>query len=107
MLKPPSAGFARTIVCVAPARHAATLAHVVSIGLCATARRWGGRNLVCHLGQPVPIGEGAALRFCASAPMITDVARRMSAGQSLERAFAPVATWLQCAFDKWEALAKP
>lgn len=59
----------------------------------------------CHLGQPVPIGEGAALRVCASMPMVLDVAARIMAGQTIEAAIAPVIADLELVFEKWDWLA--
>jgi hypothetical protein len=59
---------------------------------------------ICHLGQPVRMGNRAALRFCASAPMICKIAQEVSEGISLEAAFAPVRKDLDAVFRKWEAL---
>lgn len=42
----------------------------------------------CHLGQPVAVGEGAVLRVCAGMPLVTDVARRLDAGETLEQAMS-------------------
>jgi hypothetical protein len=53
----------------------------------------GGRP--CHLGQPVMIGRKAALRVCASMPMITDAA---------ERGFADVEADLDQLFESWARL---
>jgi hypothetical protein len=39
-----------------------------------------GVEKICHLGQPVAVGDRAALRFCASAPMIGNVAQRLASG---------------------------
>ena len=53
----------------------------------------GGRP--CHLGQPVLIGRRAALRVCASMPMITDAA---------EHGFAEVEAGLNQLFESWATL---
>jgi hypothetical protein len=50
----------------------------------------GGRP--CHLGQPVLIGRRAALRVCASMPMITEAA---------EHGFAEVEAGLDALFEAW------
>jgi hypothetical protein len=60
----------------------------------ALARGDGGGRL-CHLGQPVMIGRNAALRVCASMPMITDAA---------ERGFAEVEADLDQLFESWARL---
>lgn len=59
-----------------------------------------------HLGQPVRIGERAALRICASAAMVADIADRLDDGADLDTAFAPVSRALDIAFAKWAALAR-
>ena len=59
----------------------------------------------CHLGQPVPIGERAALRLCASMPMVLDVAARIMEGQTIEAAVSPVLDDLDLVFEKWDWLA--
>jgi len=53
-----------------------------------------------HLGQPVPMGAGAGLRFCMSAPMIADLCEKLTAGVAFETAFAPIAADLRLAFEK-------
>jgi hypothetical protein len=59
----------------------------------------------CHLGQPVPIGARAALRICASMPMVLDVAARIMDGEMIEAAVAPVVADLELLFEKWDWLA--
>jgi hypothetical protein len=54
----------------------------------------GGRPI--HLGQPVLVGRRAALRVCASMPMITDAA---------ERGFLDVEAMLDEVFRSWAALS--
>jgi hypothetical protein len=55
----------------------------------------GGGARPCHLGQPVLIGRRAALRVCASMPMITDAA---------EHGFAEVEAGLDQLFESWARL---
>ncbi len=59
----------------------------------------------CHLGQPVPIGEKAVLRVCASMPMVLDIAARIMDGETIESAVAPVLADLDLLFEKWDWLA--
>lgn len=54
----------------------------------------------CHLGQPVAVGEGALLRICSSMPLVTDVARRIAAGESQEQAMRGIASDLDIVFDR-------
>ncbi len=56
----------------------------------------------CHLGQPVPIGDKAALRICASMPLVLDIAARIMEGQRIEAAVAPVVEDLDLVFEKWD-----
>jgi hypothetical protein len=65
----------------------------------------GGR--VCHLGQPVRVGDRTALRICASAPLVCAVAQEVAGGKTIEAALAPVRADLDCVFRKWEALVGP
>jgi len=65
-----------------------------------------GHPRVLHVGQPVQIGERAALRVCASAPQINAVAARMAEGASFEAAFAPIRRDLQTLFAKIGALLR-
>jgi hypothetical protein len=59
----------------------------------------------CHVGQPVPIGQEAALRICASMPLVLDIARGIAQGETIEDAFTPTLADLDLLFDKWEWLA--
>jgi hypothetical protein len=104
----PLGGFGPTIVPVRPAGHAG-LAYLESIhrGLRSRQAVAGRGGRVCHVGQPVAIGETAAVRLCISAPMMNAVAGRLRAGQNLARAFQPIGADLDWTFDKWEALARP
>jgi hypothetical protein len=54
-----------------------------------------GARRPCHLGQPVLVGRRAALRVCASMPMIAGAA---------ERGFAEVEAALDEAFAAWAAV---
>jgi hypothetical protein len=58
-----------------------------------------------HVGQPVSIGDRAALRICLSASHIADVGDRIKEGRSLEAAFAPLARDLEALVAKWNCLA--
>jgi selenocysteine lyase/cysteine desulfurase len=62
------------------------------------------RRQVFHVGQPVAIGNKWALRVCASAPLISDIAEPMQTGAALEAAFAPCAGLLDGLFKKWAML---
>lgn len=59
---------------------------------------------IFHLGQPVAVGSKTALRICASAPMISEIAERVRKGESLMAAFAPWARNLDALFEKWRRL---
>ena len=59
---------------------------------------------IFHLGQPVPVGHRKALRICLSAAHIVDVAHNMAAGQSVDRAFAPLTAELDALFLKWKLI---
>jgi hypothetical protein len=104
----PRAGFGPTIVPVRPTGRVG-LAYVDSIyrGLRSRQAVAGRSSRVCHVGQPVAIGETAVLRLCLSAPMISAMARRVGEGQSLAHAFRPIGDALDQTFDKWEALVRP
>ena len=73
-------------------------------------QRWprspGGRGgaQIFHLGQPVVIGPRAALRVCASAPLISDIAERVIAGETIENAFAGWSRNIDQLFAKWTQL---
>lgn len=57
----------------------------------------------CHVGQPVLIADEAALRICASMPLVLDIAAYMDEGRTIES--APVADDLDFLFRKWDRLA--
>jgi hypothetical protein len=59
---------------------------------------------IFHLGQPVAVGPKTALRICASAPMISEIAERVLEGESLTAAFAPWGRNLDALFEKWRRL---
>lgn len=61
---------------------------------------------VFNLGQPVAIGRKHALRVCVSAPMISDIADCVQAGESLEGAFAQWRIDIEALFEKWRWLMK-
>jgi hypothetical protein len=58
-----------------------------------------------HVGQPVPIGESAALRVCLSASQIVDVAERVAAKNSFDASIAPLLADLDGLFFKWRCIA--
>jgi hypothetical protein len=57
----------------------------------------------CHVGQPVAIGNEAALRICASMPLVLDIAAHMAEGRAINS--APAAGDLDLLFRKWDRLA--
>ena len=57
----------------------------------------------CHVGQPVAVGSEAALRICASMPLVLDIADHMAEGRAIES--APAAGDLDFLFRKWDVLA--
>lgn len=61
---------------------------------------------VCHVGQPVVVGNRAALRMCASMPTTVFVAERVAKGMDLERAFQPVKEDIERIFRKWELVRR-
>jgi hypothetical protein len=60
----------------------------------AAMARGVGDHRPCHLGQPVMIGQRAALRVCASMPMIANAARS---------GFGEIETALDAVFAAWSA----
>ena len=56
---------------------------------------------IFHLGQPVAIGLRTALRVCASAPLISDIAERVAAGETIESAFVRWGENIDQLFAKW------
>jgi hypothetical protein len=71
------------------------------------ARRggWAARGRPVHVGAPLRIGAMKALRLSLSAPLVNDVAERMSEGRSFAAAFQPVADDLLEAFSLWSEIA--
>jgi hypothetical protein len=59
---------------------------------------------IFHLGQPVAVGPTTALRVCASAPIISEIAERVEEGESFAAAFAPWGRNLDALFEKWRRL---
>jgi hypothetical protein len=96
-----------TIISVLPARQSSlAYAEYIHRALRSPNGLSAAGDKICHLGQPVLVGDRAALRFCASAPLISAVAQRMEIGLSLAAALAPVRADLECVFGKWEALSR-
>lgn len=69
-----------------------------------TQSPFGRDDRIFHVGQPVAIGATTALRVCASAPMVSDIAERMAVGAGVEQAFAPCGDNIDALFDKWRRL---
>jgi hypothetical protein len=63
-------------------------------------------GLSWHLGQTVAIGARSALRVCASAPIVSDIAGRIEAGDSLDQAFAPWDGIMGALFETWGGLIR-
>ena len=61
---------------------------------------------VCHVGQPVCLGEQTVLRVAASAYTLAGVAARMSGGSDIDYAFQPVAADLDSLFEKWSLIER-
>ena len=61
---------------------------------------------VCHVGQPVCLGNQTVLRVAASAYTLAGVAARMSGGSDIDRAFQPVAADLDSLFEKWSLIER-
>ncbi len=62
------------------------------------------RQRIVHIGEPVAVGEHAALCVCIDAPRITDIASRITDDRSLDSAFAETLTDIDDLFAKWAAL---
>lgn len=58
-----------------------------------------------HVGQPVPIGTGSALRVCLGMPHVVDVAESVAKGQVFGSAIAPLMADLDGLFLKWTRIA--
>ena len=61
---------------------------------------------VCHVGQPVCLGDQTVLRVAASAYTLAGVAGRMSGGSDINQAFQPVAADLDNLFEKWSLIER-
>jgi hypothetical protein len=61
---------------------------------------------VCHVGQPVCLGDRTVLRVAASAYTLAGVAARMSGGSDIDEAFQPVAADLDSLFEKWSRIER-
>jgi hypothetical protein len=72
---------------------------------CGSGPRQDGLDRVIHVGQPVTVGSRSALRICASARHVADVAMGIAQGAPLVDAFAPIACNLDLLFAKWAAIA--
>lgn len=100
----------KTITPIETLGPAATLAGAALLhaGLAAPQAPFGAPQRLtraCHLGRPVQIGARAALRVCASMPMVLDIAGRVAQGSKIEAAVAPVTDDLDVLFEKWDWLA--
>jgi hypothetical protein len=71
----------------------------------AGGRHQDGLDRVIHVGQPLAVGSCSAIRICASARHVADVARGIAQGAPLVDAFAPIASNLDLLFAKWAAIA--
>jgi hypothetical protein len=56
---------------------------------------------VFHLGQPVAIGPRTALRVCASAPLVSDIAECILAGEAIENACVRWVNNIDSLFARW------
>ncbi len=70
------------------------------------ALRDGDGGPVCHVGQPVCLGEQTVLRIAASAYTLAGVAARMGGGSDIDQAFQPVAADLDSLFEKWSFIER-
>jgi hypothetical protein len=71
----------------------------------AGGRHQDGLDRVIHVGQPLAVGSRSAIRICASARHVADVAMGIAQGAPLVDAFAPIASNLDLLFAKWAAIA--
>jgi hypothetical protein len=60
-----------------------------------------GGTQIFHLGQPVAIGPRTALRVCASAPLVSDIAECIVAGETIENAAVSWVNNIDLLFAKW------
>ena len=70
------------------------------------ALREPGQGPVCHVGQPVCLGDKTVLRVAASAYTLACVAARMNGGSDIDQAFQPVAANLDSLFEKWSLIER-
>jgi hypothetical protein len=68
------------------------------------ALREQGHGPVCHVGQPVRLGNQTVLRVAASAYTLAGVAARLSSGGDIDQAFQPVSAHLDSLFEKWSLI---
>jgi hypothetical protein len=66
----------------------------------------GKSKRIFHVGQPVPIGSGSALRVCLSASQVVDAAENIANGQAFGAAVAPLMADIDGLFLKWERIAE-
>lgn len=64
------------------------------------------RRRIVNIGQPVAVGQRAALRICIDAPRIVDIASRIEGDRSLDSALAETLADLDALFAKWAALVE-
>ena len=82
-----------------PAETAAVHAHLRQP--CPHSLAGSGDPRIFHLGQPVAIGPRTALRVCASAPLVSDIAELILAGEDIENAFVKLVNDIDLLFAKW------
>ena len=64
----------------------------------------GSGPVRCNVGQPVAIGASAALRVCASMPMINEALSLVEEGVTLNRAIGPAVSQLDQLFATWDGI---
>ena len=82
------------------ALHKALRAPIIAAG---AGRAGEALARICHFGQPVAIGDCAALRVCIGMPTIRSIAQRLDR-MPMQSAYLPVAQELDIAFRKWDVL---
>jgi hypothetical protein len=82
------------------ALHKALRAPIIAAG---AGRAGEALARICHFGQPVAIGDCAALRVCIGMPTIRSIAQRLDR-MPMQSAYLPVAQELDIAFRKWDIL---
>ncbi len=68
---------------------------------CPRSLAGSGDPRIFHLGQSVAVGPRTALRICASAPMISEIAERVLAGEAIENACVRWVNDIDSLFAKW------